>query len=76
MKVLAETVTSQSLKLELVADAGSIVELKLRRNTPRLKVRLEGASVASERTAPNLDSLIVEFPSGIGYQQRTVIVAW
>ena len=76
MKVLAETMTPHSLKLELEADAGSMVELKLRRNAPKLKVHVEGASIAPERSAPDLDSLIVEFPSGSGYLQRTVIVGW
>jgi glycogen debranching enzyme len=76
MKVLTETVTPHSLKLELEADAGSVVELKLRHNAPKLNVRVEGASIAPERRMPDLDSLIVEFPQGSGYQQRTVIVGW
>jgi hypothetical protein len=76
MKVLAETVTPHSLKLELEADAGSVVELKLRHNAPKLNVHVDGASIAPEPRVPDLDSLIVEFPQGNGYQQRTVIVGW
>ncbi|MGD0443318.1 MAG: hypothetical protein ABSA39_05215 [Edaphobacter sp.] len=76
MKVLAETVTAHSLKLELEADAGSVVELQLRRNAPKLNVRAEGASISPEKRESGLDSLIVEFPSGRGYKQQTVTLQW
>jgi hypothetical protein len=75
MKVLSETATTHSLKLELEADTGSVVKLKLRRNGAKLNVHAEGAElVSAERSsgASNLDSLIVKFPSGAGYQQHTV----
>ena len=76
MKVLAEIVTAHSLKLELEADAGSVVELQLRHNAPRLKVRAEGASISPEKRESGLDSLIVKFPAGSGYQQQTVVLQW
>jgi glycogen debranching enzyme len=76
MKVLAETVTTHSLKLELEADAGSVVELQLRRNAPKLKVRAEGANISPEMRESGLDSLIVKFPSGEGYKQQTVTLRW
>ena len=76
MKVLAETVTAHSLKLELEADAGSVVELQLRHNAPTLNVRAEGASISPEKRESGLDSLIVKFPSGEGYKQQTVVLQW
>ena len=76
MKVLAETVTAHSLKLELEAEAGSVVDLQLRRNAPKLNVRVEGASIAPEGSDPGLDSLRVTFPPGSAYQRQTVTVSW
>jgi glycogen debranching enzyme len=76
MKVLAETVTTHSLKLELEAGAGSAVELQLRRNAPKLNVRAEGASISSAKRESGLDSLVVKFPSGEGYKQQTVTLRW
>jgi glycogen debranching enzyme len=78
MKVLAETATTHSLKLELEADAGSVVELKLRRNGTKLNVHAEGAELVSAEhsSLSSLDSLIVKFPAGTGYQQQTVTLHW
>jgi glycogen debranching enzyme len=79
MKVLAETAMANSLKLELEADAGSVVELKLRRNGTKLNVRADGAKLVSAEQssgASSLDSLRVKFPSGAGYQQQTVTLHW
>jgi glycogen debranching enzyme len=76
MKVLAETMTTHSMKLELESDAGSVVELQLRRNAPKLNVRAEGASISLEKRVSGLDSLIVEFPPGGGYKQQTVTLQW
>jgi glycogen debranching enzyme len=79
MKVLAETAGPHSLKLELEADAGSVVELKVRRNATRLDVHAEGAElITAERSAvgSSLDSLTVKFPEGTGYQQQTVMLHW
>ena len=79
MKVLSETATAHSLKLELEADAGSVVELKLRRNGAKLNVHAEGAELVSAEHSPALsilDSLTVKFPVGSGYQQQTVTLHW
>jgi glycogen debranching enzyme len=79
MKVLSEAATAHSLKLELEADAGSVVELKLRRNGTKLNVHAEGAELVSAERSPggsNLDSLTVKFPAGTGYQQQTVTLHW
>jgi glycogen debranching enzyme len=79
MKVLTEAVTLHSMKLELEADAGSVVELKLRRNWPTLNIHAEGAELVSTEhgsAGSSLDSLTVKFPSGTGYQQQTVTLHW
>jgi glycogen debranching enzyme len=76
MKVLADIVTAHSLKLELEADAESVVELQLRHNAPGLKVRAEGASIPPAKRESGLDSLIVKFPAGKGYKQQTVVLQW
>ena len=76
MKVLAETASSRSLALELEAEAGSVVELKLRRNAPNLNLHAEGASITPAPHRGDPDALTVNFPSGSGYQHQTVIVRW
>jgi glycogen debranching enzyme len=79
MKVLAETATAHSLKLELAAEAGSVVELKLRRNEEKLNVHADGAELVSTEHGSGvsrLDSLTVKFPSGTGYRQQTVALNW
>jgi glycogen debranching enzyme len=79
MKVLAETATPHSLKLELEAEAGSVVELKLRRNGPTLNVHAEGAELVPTEhgsVGTRLDALAVKFPAGTAYQQQTVMLRW
>ncbi len=79
MKVLAETATANSLRLELEADAGSVVELKLRRNGTKLNVRADGAKLVSAEQgsgASSLDFLTVKFSSGTGYQEQIVTLHW
>jgi hypothetical protein len=79
MKVLAETMTPHSLKLELEADAGSVVTLKLRRNGTTLNVHPEGAELVPLEHGSggsSLESLTVKFPAGTGYQQQTVTLQW
>jgi glycogen debranching enzyme len=79
MKVLEETLEAHSLTLGLEAVAGSTVELKVRYNKPKLKIRAEGATIvtsAKEKGSDGLDSLIVNFPAGAGYQQKTVTLSW
>jgi hypothetical protein len=72
MKVLAETAEGRSLKLELEGEAGSVVQLKVRRNLPKLNIHAEGADLV----AGAQDLLVVKFASGSGYQQQTVILRW
>jgi hypothetical protein len=79
VKVLAEKMDANWLTLELEADAASVVELKIRRNKPKLNIRAENATVVpADHNAgdADLDSLTVNFPSGSGYQQKTVILRW
>jgi hypothetical protein len=79
MKVLKETNDSHSVKLELEAAAGSIVELKVRRNEPKLNLRVEGGSVIAARDAgeqSDLDRVVVKFPEGTGYQRRAIALTW
>ena len=63
-----------SLKLELESEAGSAVQLKVRRNMPRLTVRAEGAELIAGEGGQ--DALAVKFPPGSGYQQQTVTLHW
>jgi hypothetical protein len=74
MKVLAETMDAHSLKLELESEPGSVVQLKVRRNLPKLSVRAEGADLVAG--AAGQDLLVVTFASGVGYQQQAVILRW
>jgi len=79
MKVLSETRDSHSLKLELEAAAGSIVELKVRRNGPKLNLRIEGGTLiaAGDTDAQsNIDQVVVRFPDGSGYQHRALTLSW
>jgi hypothetical protein len=79
MKVLTETRDSHSLKLELEAAAGSVVELEVRRNEPKLNLRAEGGtlSVAGGTGGQNdLDKVVVTFPEGTGYQHRALALSW
>lgn len=73
MKVLDEAVDSHSLKLVLEGMAGSVVQLKLRRNTPKLSLHAEGAIIAGVNGG---ERLVVSFGSGVGYQQQMVTVVW
>ena len=79
LKVLAESMTPHSLKLELEADAGSVVALKVRRNGTALNVHAEGAELIPAEYGSggsSLDTLTVKFPAGTGYQQQTVTLRW
>jgi glycogen debranching enzyme len=79
MKVLKETKDAHSLRLELEAAAGSVVELKVRRNEPKLNLRAEGGSVIAARDTgeqSDLDQVVVKFPEGTGYQRRAIAVSW
>jgi glycogen debranching enzyme len=79
MKVLRETRGSHSLNLELEAAAGSVVEFYVRSNGPKLNLHVEGGTLIAERSAgeqADLDKVMVRFPEGMGYQQRTLALSW
>jgi glycogen debranching enzyme len=78
MKVLSETVGPHSLKLELESEAGSSVQLKVRRNESKLSLRAEGGTIMSAaiESDPDLERLVVKFAEGIGYQQQFVTLSW
>jgi hypothetical protein len=69
MKVLNETRAAHSLTLELEAMASTTVTLKLRRNTAKLNLQAEGATIDG-------DALHIAFPAGTGYQPQTVTLRW
>lgn len=74
MKVLAETVEGRSLRLDLEGEAGSSAMLKVRVNAPRVSVRAEGATLSV--AGDGLSSLVVSFPAGVGYREKTVTLRW
>jgi hypothetical protein len=78
MKVLSEVSKGRSLKLELEAEAGTVVELMVRRNVAKLDLRVEGGSMvgAAGGKGAGLEKLVVKFPQGIGYQQSVVTLSW
>jgi hypothetical protein len=79
VKVLMESRDSRSLKLELEGGAGSTVQLRVRRNEPRLNLRVEGGTLTAAKGVvqeSDLNEIEVKFPDGVGYQQRTLIVNW
>jgi glycogen debranching enzyme len=79
MKVLKETRDSHSLKLELEAAAGSIVELYVRHNGPKLNLHVEGGTLIAAKVAgeqSDIDRVMVQFPEGTGYQQRVLALSW
>jgi glycogen debranching enzyme len=70
MKVLSETQSSGSLRLELEAASGSTVGLRVRRNGAKLAVRAEGGTMTAD------DRVRVSFPAGEGYRQQVLILSW
>ena len=75
MKVLSQAATARSLTLELEAQGGSIVDLRMRRNRPGLRISTTGAAAGS----PDRDGLMpltVSFPAGTGYTAQTVVLSW
>jgi hypothetical protein len=79
MKVLGETVDSHSLKLELEAEAGSVVEIKVRRNAAKLNLHADGGAISSVtggHAGDGLDQLTVKFTEGTGYQGQVVTLHW
>ncbi len=79
MKVIKESRDSHSLTLELEAAAGSVVQLKIRRNESKLNLRIEGGTLIPAKGTSDqsdLDQIIVKFPDGMGYQRRDVVLNW
>jgi len=76
---LGETVDGHSLKLELEAEAGTVVELKVRRNAAKLSLHADGATISSATDghgSDGLEQLTVKFPTGTGYQEQGVTLRW
>jgi len=78
MKVLSEVSEAHSLKLELEAEAGTVVELIVRRNTTKLNLHVEGGTIADAAASRGvgLEKLVVKFPLGTGYQKDVVTLSW
>ena len=76
MKVLGQTEAAHSLTLNLEAEAGTGVTLKVRRNAAKLKVTADGGTLTPGEEASGLDGLEVKFPAGSGYVQKTVVLRW
>jgi glycogen debranching enzyme len=76
-KVLAENIDAHSMKLELEAQGGSTVEFKLRKNGPVKSLTAGGATIApSANPSSDIGRLLVTFPTGDGYQRKTVTLRW
>ena len=78
MKVLSEVSETHSLKLELEAEAGTVVELTVRRNAAKLNLHVEGGTIvgAAAGKGDRSEKLVVKFPQGSGYQEGTAILSW
>lgn len=76
MKVLDQTAAARSLTLDLEAEAGTAVTLKVRENAAKLKLTAEGGTLTAADRPDGLDLLRVEFPEGNGYTQKTVELRW
>jgi len=70
-KVLTQTTDAHSMQLSLEAQAGSTVTFKLRKNADAPNLTAEGASIIN-----NQSRLQITFPTGTGYQRKTVILHW
>ncbi|GGA72368.1 hypothetical protein GCM10011507_25000 [Edaphobacter acidisoli] len=75
MKVLAETREGRSLRLDLEGEGGSTTMMQVRVNGPRVSVHADGADL-SDAKADGLLPLMVSFPAGAGYQEKTVTLRW
>ena len=73
MKVLEEVAGARSLELRLSGMGGTREKISLRRNKAGVVVRADGATVAGEGA---LGSVVVEFPAGAGYVEKTVKLTW
>ena len=68
LKVLDETVTGRSMRLEVEGVGGTEARLKVRRNGTGLKVAAEGGELMGEE-------LVVRF-GGAGYGRQVVTLRW
>jgi glycogen debranching enzyme len=76
-KVLAETIDAHSMKLDLEAQGGSIVEFKLRKSGLVKGLTADGATIVPPAIATSgLEQLIVTFPAGDDYQRKAVTLHW
>lgn len=75
-RVLAQTTDAHSMQLEMEAQAGSTVTLKLRRNAATPKLIAEGATIVPPAAPASVGQLQVTFPAGSGYQRKTVTLRW
>jgi hypothetical protein len=73
VKVLAETWGQHSLRLLLEGQGGSTISMPLRRNGMGGKIAVHGGVLKNNSTG---QLLWVQFPDGVGYQQRQLDVAW
>jgi glycogen debranching enzyme len=79
MKVLTETREARSLKLELEAAAGSVVNMKVRLNESKLNLRAEGGTLIAPKDGTehtDIGQLVVKFREGMGYQHQTLTLSW
>ncbi len=71
MKVIDQQQSERSLKLILSAPANSEQCLFLRRNDPKVHLRVDGAEKSDDSA-----QLRIYFPAGTGYTEKTVTLFW
>lgn len=79
MKVLGESSGARSLKLDLEAEGGAVVTLKVRRNGDKVNLRADGGTILSAtggHDGGGFEDLVVKFPEGTGYQGQVVTLRW
>jgi hypothetical protein len=79
MKVLSESSEAGSLKLELEAEGGAVVTLKVRRNGDKVNLRADGGTILSAtggHDGGGLEDLVVKFPEGADYKGQVVTLRW
>ncbi len=71
MKILDQQQSPHSLRLRLSAPANSHQTMFLRLNEPNIRLKADGAEFDADST-----QLRTQFPPGIGYIEKTVILSW